>query len=84
MQLQFDPWPNFHMLQVWPSKDRKNIYMRKGEYRFKYSHINLIIKKKRRGVPIVAQQVKNLHEDTGLIPGLPKWVKNPSLSQAEA
>ena len=32
------------------------------------------------GVPVVAQQVKNLtsiHEDEGLIPGLPQWVKGP-------
>ena len=35
------------------------------------------------GVPIVAQQVKNLtriHEDTNLIPGPTQWVKDLMLS----
>ena len=34
------------------------------------------------GVLIVARWVKNpisIHEDVGLIPGLPQWVKNPVL-----
>ena len=37
-----------------------------------------------RGGPVVAQPIKNLtrfHEDTGLIPGLDQWVKNPALPQ---
>ena len=38
-----------------------------------------------RGVPTVAQQVKNLsniHEDVGLLPGLALWVKDLVLPQA--
>ena len=34
------------------------------------------------GFPIVTQWVKNpngVHEEAGLIPGLPQWVKDPTL-----
>ena len=38
-----------------------------------------------QGVPLVAQRVRtqhNVHEDSGLIPGLNRWVKDPVLPQA--
>ena len=44
-------------------------------------------KRLRTGVPVVAQQVKNptsIHEDSGLIPVLTWWVKDPALLQAAA
>ena len=44
-------------------------------------------KTKQNRVPIVAQCVKNLtriHKDSGSIPGLSQWVKDPVLSQAAA
>ena len=42
-------------------------------------------KKMKRGVPIVAQQVKNTtstHENVGLIPGLSQWVKRSGVSMS--
>ena len=40
---------------------------------------------KDKGVPFVAQQVKNptsFHEDAGLIPGLAQWVKGSSIAMS--
>ena len=42
------------------------------------------IRIKNYGVPVVAQQVKNLssiRKDVGLIPGLAQWIKDPVLPQ---
>ena len=43
---------------------------------------DLAIKKKKLGVPVMAQGLTNLtriHEVAGLIPGLIQWVKDPVL-----
>ena len=51
------------------------------------NHKGLPIKKKKIGVPIVAQRFKNptsIHEDAGTIPGLSQQVNNPALLQAAA
>ena len=48
----------------------------------KLTHEGYIQKGPSHGVPVVAQWLKNptsIHEDTGSIPGLTQWVKDPVL-----
>ena len=43
------------------------------------------IKRRSKGVPVVAQWVRNptrIHVNAGLIPGLSQWVTDPELPQA--
>ena len=48
-------------------------------------YITFVMKNKNKDIPVVAQQVKNptsIHEDVGLGPGLPQWLKDLALPQA--
>ena len=58
-----------------------------NERELKFATLNANQELSAWGVPVVAQQVKNppsIHEDVGSIPGLARWVKEPSLLQAAA
>ena len=61
----------------------KPAILRGGEYKCKI--LEMYLKLRDQGVPIVAQWVMNptsIHEHVVLIPGLGQWVKDPSLPLA--
>ena len=65
---------------------KKEAKIKKSYLYFLMAHMEPLhkcwIKMNERGVPLVAQQVKNqhsVHEDMGLIPGPTQWVKDPTL-----
>ena len=54
-------------------------------YWISFQAVSMHLKKISSSISIVAQRVKNptsIHEDTGSIPGLAQWVKDPVLPWA--